>query len=309
MPDSEISLVNPDRTIIANNKNNNNQLPRNQPQKWYYGGLASCCAALFSHPLDTLKVRLQTEIGKNVSVFSSSLNIIKYEGVFVLYKGLSASLLRQMTYSTTRFAVYEAIKENKMKQNNVNKLPTSSMILYSMIGGGLGGIAGNPADIVNIRMQADGRRIPSERRNYRHAIDGLIKISKTSGVSSLFNGLGPNVTRAMLMTCGQLVSYDVFKLKLMETPYFIDNVYTHFTASLMAGFIATFVCSPADVTKTRVMNAQHGEYRNAFDCIRQIFIKEGGKAFFKGFWPSFYRLAPHTVVMFLSLEQIKKWGL
>jgi len=279
-------------------------------QNWYYGGVASCCAALCSHPLDTLKVRLQTEVGKGEGgVVKSAVAIIQNEGFRALYKGLSASLLRQITYSTTRFAVYEGLKEQKMKSDNVTSLPTSYMVLYSMVGGGLGGVAGNPADIVNIRMQADGRRIPSKRRNYKNAIDGLFRIIKNNGWLALFSGLGPNVTRAMLMTSGQLVSYDVIKGKLLSTKYFSDNIPTHFTSSLMAGFIATLVCSPADVTKTRVMNAQPGEYRSATECFMHILRKEGGRAFFKGFWPSFYRLAPHTIVMFLVLEQIKKWKL
>lgn len=33
------------------------------------------------------------------------------EGFFALYNGLSASLLRQATYSTVRFGVYEELKE------------------------------------------------------------------------------------------------------------------------------------------------------------------------------------------------------
>lgn len=32
-------------------------------------------------------------------------------GFLALYNGLSASLLRQLTYSTTRFAIYETVKQ------------------------------------------------------------------------------------------------------------------------------------------------------------------------------------------------------
>ena len=33
--------------------------------------------------------------------------VVSNQGFFSLYSGLSASLLRQVTYSTTRFAIYE----------------------------------------------------------------------------------------------------------------------------------------------------------------------------------------------------------
>ncbi|KAH7880178.1 uncharacterized protein C8R40DRAFT_1084916 [Lentinula edodes] len=50
-------------------------------------------------------------------------------------------------------------------------------------------------------------------------------------------------------------SYDFFKASLLATPYFEDNIYCHFTASFAAGTVATTVCSPADVLKSRIMNA------------------------------------------------------
>ena len=36
--------------------------------------------------------------------------VVSNEGVFGLYNGLSASLVRQGTYSMTRFAMYETLK-------------------------------------------------------------------------------------------------------------------------------------------------------------------------------------------------------
>merc|ERR1719150_2095967 len=40
-----------------------------------------------------------------------TVHIVKNEGFFALYNGLSASLLRQLTYSTTRFAIYDVGKK------------------------------------------------------------------------------------------------------------------------------------------------------------------------------------------------------
>jgi len=41
------------------------------------------------------------------------------------------------------------------------------------------------------------------------------------------------------MTAGQLASYDEFKKLLLKTAIMRDNLATHFTASFMAGFVAT----------------------------------------------------------------------
>ena len=75
--------------------------------KWYFGGLASAGAACCTHPLDLLKVHLQTAGKEKTNLIKSTVNIVRNQGLLALYNGLSASLLRQLTYSTTRFAIYD----------------------------------------------------------------------------------------------------------------------------------------------------------------------------------------------------------
>jgi dicarboxylate transporter 10 len=170
--------------------------------------------------------------------------------------------------------------------------------------GFLGGIAGNPADILNVRMQNDASLPVEQRRNYKHAIDGLARMVKDEGVRSLFRGVWPNSIRAVLMTASQLASYDVFKAQLLQRTSLGDDLTTHFTASIMAGFVATTVCSPVDVIKTRVMSAKTQE--GVVSLIKNITAKEGLGWVFKGWVPSFIRLGPHTVATFMFLEQHKK---
>ncbi|KAF3914378.1 hypothetical protein ABW21_db0200716 [Orbilia brochopaga] len=139
----------------------------------------------------------------------------------------------------------------------------------------LGSIAGNPADIINVRMQQDGALPAEKQRNYKNAIDGLIKMVRQEGVTSLFRGVGPNSGRGALMTASQLASYDEFKMLLLRSGMFEDNLTTHFTvriaklqiinggrrlanveqASTMAGGVATLICSPVDVVKTKIMSS------------------------------------------------------
>ena len=170
--------------------------------------------------------------------------------------------------------------------------------------GFLGGIAGNPADILNVRMQNDAALPPAERRNYKHAIDGLVRMIRDEGWTSIFRGVWPNSTRAVLMTASQLASYDVFKRELLERTNMKDDLSTHFTASFMAGFVATTVCSPVDVIKTRVMSAKTKE--SIVTIVTRITANEGLMWVFKGWVPSFVRLGPHTIATFMFLEQHKK---
>ena len=110
--------------------------------------------------------------------------------------------------------------------------------------------------------------------------------------------------RAVLMTASQLASYDGFKRLLLTHTSLEDNLSTHFSASLLAGFVATTVCSPVDVIKTRVMSAK--EKKGLMRLLADVYRKEGVRWMFKGWVPSFVRLGPHTIVTFLFLEQHKK---
>lgn len=242
-----------------------------------------------------------------------TVNIVKNSGFFALYNGLSAAILRQATYSTTRFGCYEVMKgmaESKARANAAPgakvDIPFYQKILIAGLSGGIGGVVGTPADLVNVRMQNDCKLPVEQRRNYKNCLEALYRIFKTEGPTRMFAGTTMASSRGMLVTVGQLAFYDEIKFQLIRSTYFKDNMATHFTASLSAGVIATLITMPLDVLKTRLMNAKPGEYSGIMHCARDI-LKVGPSGFFKGFLPAFVRLGPHTILTFVFLEQLKKF--
>lgn len=214
------------------------------------------------------------------------MRILKTDGVLGLYSGLSASLLRQMTYSTARFGIYEEMKSRSGSKDQ--SLPM--LIAMAASSGFIGGIAGNFADVINVRMQHDASLPPDQRRNYRHAVDGMIRMAREEGPMSWFRGWLPNSSRAAVMTASQLASYDIFKRALLEYTPLKDNLTTHFSASFLAGLVAATVTSPIDVIKTRVMSSPHNH--GMMHAIGDIYRSEGIGWMFKGWVPSFLRLGP-----------------
>lgn len=90
---------------------------------FYFGGAASCVAAVVVHPFDLTKVRLQNTKGNvKQGMFSTMSKIAQNEGILKLYNGLSASMLRQATYSTVRFGVYEKLKNYITTKSNKSKI-------------------------------------------------------------------------------------------------------------------------------------------------------------------------------------------
>ena len=178
-------------------------------------------------------------------------------------------------------------------------------------------------------MQNDKKLAPSCRRNYKNVFSALAVVARSEGLGALWNGVGPNIARAMLMTSGQLASYDLFKAGLVHRIGMGHNcVETHLTASCLAGVVATVLTQPVDVLKTRAMNASktasassataaaaggtnHGHHcgppaPSTLKLAQEMLRVEGAGAFFKGFVPALTRLGPHTIATFLFLEQLKK---
>ncbi|KAI9345298.1 hypothetical protein BDR26DRAFT_835305 [Obelidium mucronatum] len=271
--------------------------------RWWFGGVASAAAGVATHPLDSVKVRMQTAGRPDVSLLALLADIAASEpgGLAALFRGVDASALRQLTYSSARFAVCE------YRRLLLVFSPLLGSILAASIGGVAGGIVGSPADLVNVRMQIDGKLPPEERRNYRNAIDGIIQIIKTEGAAALFNGVGANILRAVLMTAGQIATYDTVKQEMIASEMFGDGFIVHFTASVIGALVATTVCSPVDVIKSKMMaqSQKNPEYSGMVDAGRKIMHREGVGAFFKGWTPAFARLGPQTVLTFVCLEYIK----
>ncbi|KAF2167549.1 hypothetical protein M409DRAFT_22354 [Zasmidium cellare ATCC 36951] len=271
---------------------------------FWLGGAGSCTSACMLHPLDVVKVRLQTQrrSGVRLGLGQMFVHVVKSDGILGLYSGLTASLLRQCTYGLTRFAVYGKLKETFIADNPKPSFP--SLLAMASVSGLVAGIAGNPADLLNVRMQNDGALPPEQRRRYKHVFDGLFRMIREEGVGSLFRGVWAHSTRGIIMTASQLGSYDFFKQQLMDRLSMTDSIPTHFSASLMAGFTATTIASPVDVIKVRLMSATTKQ--SALAIVTRMTANEGLRWMFKGWVPSFMRLGPHTILTFIFFEQYRK---
>ncbi|NXB00334.1 DIC protein, partial [Cnemophilus loriae] len=232
-----------------------------------------------------------------------AMHVIRTDGFLALYNGLSASLCRQMTYSLTRFGIYETAKK-RLGQGNQGPPPFYQKVLLGAAGGFTGGFVGTPADMVNVR-RSEG--IGAAGAGVRVAARGQhrYRVLREEGLKKLFSGASVASCRGALVTIGQLSCYDQAKQLVLATGLLSDNVVTHFLSSFIAGGCATFLCQPLDVLKTRLMNS-HGEYRGVTHCAMET-AKLGPLAFYKGFVPAAVRLIPQTVLTFLFLEQLRKY--
>eukprot|EP00048_Salpingoeca_helianthica_P016428 m.232272 g.232272 ORF g.232272 m.232272 type:complete len:299 (-) comp18660_c0_seq1:37-933(-) len=278
--------------------------------KFIFGGLSGMGATLFVHPFDLLKNRMQLA-GRNstakISFLGTIRNIATNEGVLHFYDGLSAGLLRQATYTTTRLGLYNAMLDH-FSDPNGKPLSFATKTALGLTAGATAAMIGTPAEVALIRMSADGMAPVAERRGYKNVFDALIRIVREEGVLTLWRGCTPTVARAMVVNASQLATYTQGKEKLLQTGYFTDGILVHFMASMLAGLASATASLPVDIAKTRLQNMRwvNGvpEYSGMINVIGSIVQKEGVGSLWKGFLPYFSRLGPHTVITFIFVEQM-----
>uniref|UniRef100_F6PMT1 Solute carrier family 25 member 10 n=1 Tax=Monodelphis domestica TaxID=13616 RepID=F6PMT1_MONDO len=263
-------------------------MPEKRESRWYFGGLASSGAACCTHPLDLLKVHLQTQQKLKMRMTGMAIRVVQTDGFLALYNGLSASLCRQMTYSLTRFAIYDTIRDWQAKGKH-EPLPFYKKVLLGSLGGFAGGLVGTPADMVNVRSVMTGLFLPWALivpHSYSHALDGLIRVAREEGLKKLFSGASMASTRGALVTVGQLSCYDQAKQLVLSTGFFSDNIATYFLSSFIA--------------------VSSRNTRGLLHCAKET-AKLGPLAFYKGIFPAGIRLVPHTVLTFIFLEELRKY--
>jgi solute carrier family 25 (mitochondrial oxoglutarate transporter), member 11 len=101
-------------------------------------------------------------------------------------------------------------------------------------------------------MQADSTLPEAERRNYKNVFEAFRRIISEEGATSLWNGAGPTIMRAMSLNAAQLVTYDEAKERL-TTRWGKGHDKTIMMSAAMLSAVATSTASlPFDNIKTKL---------------------------------------------------------
>lgn len=171
-----------------------------------------------------------------------------------------------------------------------------------MFGADVGAIAGNPFELLKVRMQGHDH-------SYRNVFHGVVQVCRTEGWRTLWNGTNAAMVRASLFCASQLATYDQTKLLLKQHLGLKDGLQVKFGAAMTAGLITTTVSTPADFVKSIMMNSKARESPGMI--IMAVLRRDAGRGFFKGWFANYARLGPHTVITMLTYENLRRslgWG-
>lgn len=162
-----------------------------------------------------VRIQLRSESGGSTSPFNVAREIYAAGGAKEFYKGLDSAILRQVVYGTLRLGIFFNMTEDMKKKNGGKNLSAFQKAQASLVAGGIGSFIGNPADLCLVRMQADSTLPPAERRNYKGVFNALTRIVNEEGVTALWKGAVPTMTRAISLNMAMMVSYEESKERLV----------------------------------------------------------------------------------------------
>lgn len=231
-------------------------------------GTVCAFVSAFLNPLDVTKIRMQNQSDskhglKYKGMISGALCILREEGIAGWAKGLSASMIREVTYSSVRMGAYEPIRSIMSSISDGSRtsvpinctgskledkqLPTSSPFVKftaALISGGVGSAIANPLDLVKTRLQAS---LPGSKRLYSSVYDAFRSIYQKDGFQGLYKGWMVTSSRAAILTSAQLGSYDTIKNNIMIGFFGIkEGFWLHLSASMASGLITTTAANPGE---------------------------------------------------------------
>ncbi|KAF8383657.1 slc-25A29 [Pristionchus pacificus] len=264
----------------------------------FFAGCVGGAAGVFAgHPLDTVKVRLQTqEAGKKLykGTFHCWSTIVKQEGVFKgLYKGITPPLASLTVINATVFGVHGMVSK---------KFENPDSIQAHFFAGCAAGLAqsiiATPSERIKLLIQIQNDAAHTRYKSPIHAAKSLIQ---REGYGCLSRGFLATVLRDCPAFGIYFASYDWMarkmskdgKMESLTTPQLLF-------AGGGAGMLSWLFNYPTDVIKTRFQTCN--SYKSYWDVILKTYAENGWRSFFVGLNSTLLRAFPSNAATFFTVE-------
>mmetsp|Transcript_130534 Transcript_130534/g.278991 ORF Transcript_130534/g.278991 Transcript_130534/m.278991 type:complete len:288 (-) Transcript_130534:64-927(-) len=259
-------------------------------------------AEVVTLPLDVAKVRLQVQntAGGEIryrGMIDCVVKVGRVEGVRALWKGLAPALIRQVSYHSFTFVLYEPVK---VLTSGLSQDAATPSYLHRLVAAGLSAAVAislfNPTEVLKTQMQS------TSGSSSMRAVAS--RVWEKDGWRGFWAGLRPNVVRTFLVNGAEIGTYDEVKGQLLI--FASDGLAAHVGASGVAGLVSACVSTPTDVVKTRLMNAAGSDQasRGILQTLASIMKEEGLLALYKGFLIIVCRKIIWCTVFFVIYESL-----
>ncbi|KAM7361638.1 putative tricarboxylate transport protein, mitochondrial isoform 1-T5 [Cochliomyia hominivorax] len=178
-------------------------------------GAGVCEAIVAVTPMETIKVKFvhdqRSKEPKFKGFFHGVRTIIQNEGIGGIYKGLTATILKQGSNQAIRFYVMETLTDMYKGKNPEKKIPKLLIGTFGAIAGAASVFGNTPLDVVKTRMQG------LEASKFRNTTDCALQILRNEGIIAFYKGTLPRLSRVCLDVGITFMIYDTFMTIFMAS--------------------------------------------------------------------------------------------
>eukprot|EP00118_Oscarella_pearsei_P012054 m.85626 g.85626 ORF g.85626 m.85626 type:complete len:300 (+) comp36453_c0_seq6:204-1103(+) len=277
-------------------------------KNFFAGGCGGMCMVIAGHPLDTLKVRMQTMpiagLGKR-PLYKNSLDCFRKtlskEGWRGFYKGMSTPLLYITPLAASSFSTYTFGKKIQTWNDPTIELTSLGHFNAGVLSGICNPLLVVPIDRVKCILQI--QTSSGTTRQYSSPMDVVRKVIQQSGLRGMYKGICITLVRDIPGGGLYFAVYDWTKRKLISG----DQTKLSPLATAIAGGAAgvahwSYAIVP-DTIKSRLQTASPGTYpRGARDVLRHALREEGIRVLYRGIGLVVVRAFPANASCFLGYE-------
>ncbi|CCH62202.1 hypothetical protein TBLA_0G02640 [Henningerozyma blattae CBS 6284] len=312
-----------------------------QLQKEIVSGLtAGTLTTLIVHPLDLIKIRLQLLVTSQnnssgyAQIIKSLITSQKNHPIKEIYRGLAINIFGNAIAWGLYFGFYRTFKDYLYNNYTLSlkDLPKSNLSsdskdaqltpLMYLTASACSGISTtlitNPIWVLKTRIMSTSVQNPD---SYKSIKDGLTKLLRTEGISSLWRGLIPSVfgvgQGAIYFMTYDSLKKKVLSYKIVKTSSAYEEISKNNSISLntfeiisitsLSKMFSVSTTYPFQLIKSNLQsfNAYNHNYK-LLQFISTLYKKRGIRGFYKGLLTNLVRTVPSTCITFCTYECFKK---
>ncbi|XP_056662310.1 mitochondrial carnitine/acylcarnitine carrier protein-like [Monodelphis domestica] len=276
----------------------------NSLKNFLAGGFGGMCVVFVGHPLDTVKVRLQTQPKSRLgqpTLYSGTFDCFRKtflrEGIGGLYRGMSAPLIGVTPIFAVCFFGFGLGKQLQQK-NPDDVLTYPQLFVAGMLSGVFTTAIMTPIERIKCLLQIQASQ---GKTKYTGSWDCLKAVYREAGIRGIFKGTVLTLMRDVPASGVYFMTYEWLKnVFTVERKIGAAGIVV---AGGMAGIFNWMVAIPPDVLKSRFQTAPPGKYPNGFRDVLKEVVQEGGvSSLYKGFTAVMIRAFPANAACFLGFE-------
>ncbi|KAI9694603.1 MAG: hypothetical protein M1822_000219 [Bathelium mastoideum] len=287
-----------------------------------FGSTAGIVGKFVEYPLDTVKVRLQSQPDHLPLRYTGPLDCIEQslrrDGFLSLYRGISAPLAGAAIENSSLFLSYrlaqECLQATLLPANE--PLPLSALVVCGAASGAFTSLVLTPIELIKCKMQVPLEGLSSFHRPGPLSL--IASVYRRDGLLGFWHGQLGTLIRETGGSAAWFGSYEGVSLFFRNRQAGkagrkdkASPIYQQMLAGAVAGMSYNFIFYPADTIKSRMQTEEACQLtgsKRTFGAVGKALWREQGlKGMYRGCGITVARSAPSSALIFTVYESLRRW--